>query len=99
MGIEISGQDYDLTEAIKTRIREQIQKLTRFDDNIQHVNVVVSKESRAIKNVEARVKLHHSMLVTEDSNKDIEAAIHGAFDKMKRRVKRLREKIAKDKNS
>jgi len=97
--IEISGQDYDLTEGIKNSIKKQIQKLTRFDDNIQHVTVVVGKESRAIKNVEARVKLHHSMLVTEDSNKDVEAAIHGTFDKMERRVKRLREKIAKDKNS
>ena len=93
MEVEISGQDYDLTDGIKNRIREQIKKLTRFDDKIQYVSVVVSKESRAIKNVEARVKLHHDMLVTEDSNKDVEAAIHGTFDKMKRRVKRLREKI------
>ena len=93
MEVEISGQDYDLTDGIKNRIREQIKKLTRFDDKIQYVSVVVSKESRAIKNVEARVKLHHDMLVPEDSNKDVEAAIHGTFDKMKRRVKRLREKI------
>lgn len=99
MQVEISGQDYDLTDAVQNMIRQQIEKLTRFDDNIQHVSVVVSKESRAIKNVEARVKLHHNMLVTEDDNKDVEAAIHGTFDKMKRRVKRLREKIAKDKTS
>jgi len=97
--VEISGKGYELTDAVKENIRERIKKLTRFDDNIQYVSVVVDKESRAIKNVEARVKLHHSMLVTEESNKDVEAAIHGAFDKMKRRVKRLREKIAKDKTS
>lgn len=97
MEVEISGKDYDLTEPVKNHIRERIQKLTKFDDNFQYMSVVVDRESRAILDVEVRVQLHHSMLVTEGSNEDIEAAINEAFSKMTRRVKRLREKIAKDK--
>ena len=97
MQVEISGKEYELTKPVKDFIRERIRKLTRFDDKLQYVSVVVGKESEAVLNVEVRVKLHRSMLVTEDSNEEVEAAINGAFSKMKRRVKKLRDKIAKDK--
>ena len=97
MQVEISGKQYDLTESVKEYIRERLRKLSQFDDNIQYVSVVVDGESGVEKNVEIRVKLHHTMLVTEGDNKDVEAAISQAFNRMKRRVTRLRDKIAKDK--
>lgn len=92
MEVTISGRHTEVTEAMEKHIRDRIEKLPRFDEQIRHVTVTVDNESSA-RHVEVIAKCHKSILVANAEGHDMYESIDEAFCKLERRVARCHDKL------
>jgi putative sigma-54 modulation protein len=86
----------DVTDAMGNHIRARIDKLPRYDDDIQSVTVTLDDEASG-EEVEIIAKCHRDVLVTSASGHDMYAAIDAAFDKLERRISKLHDKLINNK--
>lgn len=97
MDVQIAGRHVEVTEAMEEQIRENIEKLTRFDDKIQYVTVTLDVDA-GNQLVEILAKCHRADLVAEARGHDMYKCIDGAFAKLQRQVTRLHDKLVSHKN-
>ena len=88
----ISGRHVDVTETMGNRIREHIDRLPRFDDQIRHITVTLANDAGG-HHVEIICQCHNAVLVTNAQGQEMYGSIEEAFSKMERRVARLHEKL------
>jgi putative sigma-54 modulation protein len=90
--ITITGRHMHVHESVKEYALEKTQKLERFNDALQHIEIVIANEGDR-KLVEmiatARVGGKH---VGQVEHEDIFAAIDLLIDKMKRQLEKTKEK-------
>jgi putative sigma-54 modulation protein len=89
---EITGRHMEVTAAMERQIRQHIDKLPRFDSQIQYLTVMLGMES-GNNQVEITAKCHRSDLIAEAQGHDMYQVIDEAFGKMKRQVVRLHDKL------
>lgn len=92
MDVTISGRHMEVTDAMENHIRVHLEKLPRYDDQIQSVTVTLD-DSASGEEVEVISKCHDKVLVTNSSGHDLYAAIDEAFSRMERRISRLHKKL------
>ncbi len=92
MDITLSARHMDMTDAMKSHIRDRIEKLPRFDDKILSITVTLDEDNGQEK-VEIIAKVHQEVLVTKSAGHDLYAAIDEAFDKCERRITKLHDKL------
>lgn len=90
--LQISGRHIDVTDAMKNRIRKHVEKLPRFDDQIEFVEVTVGLDS-GLHTTEVITKCHRSKLIAEAKGHDMYDCIEEAFEKMERQIARFHDKI------
>lgn len=93
MQINISSKHLDMTPAIKEYIQSKAEKLTRFYDRIEQVDVKIEKTTHGftaeiISDVE-----HHDNIVGNNEDDDMYAAIDGCIDKSVRQLTDLKNKV------
>lgn len=94
MQIEISGQNVDITQALRAYVTEKLERLERHFGNLISARVVLRIE-RVEHMVEATVSVGgrtndiHAVAVAED----MYAAIDALIDKLDRQVRRHKEKV------
>ncbi|EGK11588.1 ribosome-associated translation inhibitor RaiA [Kingella kingae] len=91
MNLKITGLHLDVTEAMKTRITEKLQRINRHSDNILSVAVTLSVEKVKHK-AAAQVHLAGKDLHVEAVEEDMYAAIDVLVDKLDRAILQHKEK-------
>lgn len=92
MRISVTGRRFELTDAVKDRATDEIEKLGKFFDNIISANLVLSQEKHRIQG-ELTMTVARSKLVAKSSTKDPLATIEMVTDKMATQLKKHKGKI------
>ncbi len=80
------------------QIRDNIEKLTRFDNKIQYVTVTLDVDA-GNQIVEILAKCHRSDLVAEAKGSDMYKCIDSAFAKLQKQVRRLHDRLVSHKKN
>jgi len=90
----------DVTDAIQQYANQKAEKLPRYYDGVQEIEIVLSQESRHGEfNAEFRVESEkHDTFVASDIDKDIYKCIDAASDKMTRQLTDFKEKLKNPKH-
>lgn len=94
MQLEVTGQNVDVTQALRAYISEKCERLTRHFDNIISAHWVLRLEklehfAEATLHVGGRTNPIHADAVAED----MYAAIDALIDKLDRQVRRHKDKV------
>ena len=97
MQISITGNQLDLTEAIKSYVEKKIGGLDKFYENISEAKVVLGKETNhhnkgEIFFVECRLYVPGKDLFAKNNAKDLYAAIDIVRDELGGELKKHKEK-------
>jgi putative sigma-54 modulation protein len=90
--VSVVGRHVAVTEDVKDYAREKADKLPRFYDRIQHVEVILDRESDLFL-VEMIAKAAGSQsFVAKESGPDIRACIDLIVEKIERQLKKHKER-------
>ena len=93
MKIIISGKKLDLTDRIKTAIEEKIGKLERYLHPETEVKVTVSAKKATQKIEVTIIPISGPIIRAEDSEENLYAAIDVVYDKLKKQIRRYKNKL------
>jgi ribosomal subunit interface protein len=96
--LQITGRDFELTDAIKQAVRERAEKLDNVYENIITCKVAIESPRRRHEKAtfyDVHIDLTvpgEEIVVKRDLNEDLYAAIGEAFDAVQRQVQEFAEK-------
>ncbi|MCR9192425.1 MAG: ribosome-associated translation inhibitor RaiA [Gammaproteobacteria bacterium] len=91
MNIQISGQNIELTEALKAHVHEKTEKLNRHLQHIIALSVVLSVE-REQQIAEATVSINHFETHASATSTDMYVSIDQLMDKLDKQLLKHKEK-------
>ena len=91
MNLQVSGQQLDITPALKDYVQEKTERLTRHSDSIMSLHVVLSVEKQRQK-ADATMNISGGQLNANAEHEDMYAAIDALADKLDRQLKKHKEK-------
>jgi putative sigma-54 modulation protein len=92
MQFQLSGQQIDVTPALRDHVTAKLDRLTRLDDRIVSLNVVLSV-NKLQQRAEATMNVTGNSLHAEATETDMYASIDTMFDKLVNQLRRYREKL------
>ncbi len=100
MQLEITGQNVEVTQALRAYISEKTQRIERHFDNLISAHFVLHLEklehtAEATITVGGRTNPIHANAMAED----MYAAIDGLIDKLDRQVRRHKDKVTDHRNT
>lgn len=97
MRIQVQQHNCEISEALKEHATGKLEKLDRFFNNIQTVEVMfdMTQKSGADKprEVEIKVSLSGDFLKANSSSHDFRSSFNDAYKKIERRVRKHKEKV------
>ncbi len=91
MQIHLTARHCEIGADVRAFAQQRLEKLTRYDDGIREVRVIVSQE-RKLHTAEITLRAHQQDVVITESHADARAAIELAADRLEDRVRRRKEK-------
>lgn len=92
MQLNLSGQNIDITDALKTYTEEKLERIQKHFDHVTNTNVVLRVEKeRHI--VEATMNTKGASLHADAEGSDMYAAIDSLSDKLDKQVIKHKEKM------
>lgn len=91
MQINLTGQNIDVTDALKSYVDNKFERFARHSDNVINAHVVLSVEKLSQK-AEATLHVNGGKVFADSAHEDMYAAIDGLIDKLDRQVIRHKEK-------
>ena len=100
MQLDITGQNIEVTQALRAYISEKTERLERHFDHLISAHFVLRLEklehtAEATISVGGRTNPIHAVAASED----MYAAIDGLIDKLDRQVRRHKDKVTDHRNS
>lgn len=90
----IRGEKVEITDSIKTYIKEKINKLDKYFEEPNKINaMVVIKVRGKEQKIEITIPTVHYTLRSEESHDDLYAAIDLTVDKLERQIRKNKTKI------
>jgi putative sigma-54 modulation protein len=97
MRIEVIGKGMDVTDAIREYAEQKVDKLPRYYDGVQEIEVVL-ETNKAVFLVEIKVESEkHDTFVAKMEGEDVYGCIDTATDKMQRQLRDFKEKLKNSK--
>ena len=96
MRVEVTGRHLDVTPAIESYVESKCEKLTRYFNGVQEIDVLVEKVNHAADSfwVEIRVEaVKHDTFVSKAEGADLHKCIDACVDKMARQLTDFKEKL------
>ncbi len=93
MQLSVSSHHVEVTESLRGYVTTKIERLERHFDNVSDVHCILTVEKLRHK-AEATVNVNGDTIYADATEEDMYAAIDGLVDKLDRRVKKLKEKLA-----
>ena len=91
MQIQVTARHCEIGPDVRAFAQQRLEKLTRYDDGIHEVRLIVSQE-RKLHTAEITLRTHQADVVITESHADARAAIELATDRLEDRVRRRKEK-------
>lgn len=99
MRITVSGKHLDITDPIRAYAQQKVEKLGKYFDPIQSVEVIADKTQANEYEVEVIVHVgHHDPFIATSRGEDLYATIDLAQGKLERQLTDHKEKIKKHKH-
>ena len=92
MQLHISGQQMEVTPALRDYVNSKLERIVRHFDHVIDVNVVLSVEKLEHK-AEATVQIAQKVLHAEGTAADMYAAIDALSDKLDTQVRKHKDKL------
>jgi putative sigma-54 modulation protein len=92
MQFQLSGQQIEVTPALREHATAKLDRLTRLDEKILSLNVVLSV-SKLQQKAEGNLSVNGSVLHAEAVESDMYASIDVLFDKLTAQLRKHRDKI------
>ncbi len=92
MQIDVTGQHFDVTPALRDYITGKLERLERHFDKVTNVHAVLSVEKLRQK-AEATINVSGASLHANAEDEDMYAAIDALIDKLDRQIKKHKEKL------
>lgn len=87
MNIIVTGRHLDITPAIRTRAEEKVQKLSRYYDLIQEIEVILDGSDSKQRKVEIIVNAEHkNLFVASTAGDDLYGLIDTTCHKLERQI-------------
>jgi putative sigma-54 modulation protein len=99
MQINISSKHIDLTPAIEEFINSKAEKLTRFFDRIEQIDVKIEKTTHGFTTEIISDIEHHNPIVSNNEDLDLYASIDGSIDKSVRQLTDLKTRLRDQKHN
>jgi putative sigma-54 modulation protein len=93
MQLNVSGHHVEVTESLRGYVQTRIEKIERHFDLVSDVHCILTVEKLQHK-AEATVNVNGGTIYADAIEEDMYAAIDGLADKLDRRVKKHKEKLA-----
>ncbi|RKY09946.1 MAG: ribosome-associated translation inhibitor RaiA [Planctomycetota bacterium] len=95
----MTGKHIEITEALRAHAQEKGEKLPRYYNSINHIEVVIEGNDGGKPSVEIIVHAEHSKdFVVKESGEDMYACIDVAMHKLERQLRRKKEKQRNNKH-
>jgi putative sigma-54 modulation protein len=95
----ITGKHIEITEALKAHAEEKSEKLPRYYDSINHIEVIIEGNDGGGPSVEIIAHAEHSNdFVVKEAGEDMYACIDVAMHKLERQLRRKKEKQRNNKH-
>jgi putative sigma-54 modulation protein len=92
--IKISARHGDLSETTRSRIREKVEKLTRFFERITAIEVTVDLERRDAPVADVRVSVERKRdFVASEQAEELMVAMDAVLHKLEQQIRKHKEKI------
>jgi len=92
--ISISTRHGHLSEETQAKIKEKLEKLTRFSDRLGAIEVTVDLEHRDAPDVDLRVSaVHKHDFVAECRSLELLAGIDDVVEKMEQQLRKHKQKV------
>ncbi len=93
MQLNVSGHHVEVTESLRGYVTTKIERLERHFDIVSNVHCILTVEKLRHK-AEAKENVNGDTIYADATEEDMYAAIDGLVDKLDRRVKKHKEKLA-----
>ena len=93
MQLNVSGHHVEITDSLRVYVESKIEKIGRHFDLVSYVNCILTVEKLRHK-AEAKVNVNGDTIYADNTEEDMYAAIDGLVDKLDRRVRKHKEKLA-----
>ncbi len=93
MQLNVSGHHVEITQTLIGYVTTKIERLERHFDIVSNVHCILTDE-KLIHKAEAKVNVNGDTIYADATEEDMYAAIDGLVDKLDRRVKKHKEKLA-----
>ncbi|ASI89766.1 MULTISPECIES: ribosome hibernation promoting factor [Vibrio] len=93
MQIQIEGHHVDVTESMQDYVQSKFQKLERFFDHINSINVILKVE-KLNQIAEATLHVNQAEIHAAANDENMYAAIDGLVDKLVRQLNKHKEKLS-----
>jgi putative sigma-54 modulation protein len=93
MQLNVTGHHVDVTTSMKGYVEKKLDRIVRHSDHIIDVHCILTVEKLRHK-AEAKVLLNGAMVYADAVDMNMYAAIDALADKLDRRVKKHKEKLA-----
>lgn len=98
MKLTIRGDKLVVTDSIKSYIEEKIGKLDKYFENPEDLSANIVVRTRGIEQIiEVTIPIKKGILRSEESHKDLYAAIDKVSDKLERSIRKNKTKIKRKK--
>ena len=98
MKLTIHGDKLVVTDAIKSYIEEKLAKLDKYFENPEDLSANIVVRTRGIEQIiEVTIPIKKAILRSEESHKDLYAAIDKVTDKLERSIRKNKTKIKRRK--
>ena len=93
MLFSITGKHVEVSDSLRQRVREKIDKLPRYYDNINQVEVIVERKDGGKPSVEIIARGQRGdLFVAKETGDEINACVDVAIHKIERQLHRKKEK-------
>lgn len=93
MQLNVTGHHVDVTTSLKGYVERKLDRIVRHSDHVIDVHCILTVEKLRHK-AEAKVMLTGATVYADATEGDMYAAIDALVDKLDRRVKKHKEKLA-----
>jgi putative sigma-54 modulation protein len=92
--IKISARHGALSDVSQSKIREKVEKLTRFYERVTAIEVTADLEHRDAPEVDIRVSVEHaSDFVAREKAEELMAAVDAVIHKLEQQIRKHKERI------
>ena len=100
MLFKITGKHVDITEAIKNHAQQKTEKLPKFYNSINQIEVIIDGNSGGKSGVEIIARAEHSKIfIASENGSDIYKCIDLAVHKLERQLRRKKTRERNNKHT